>query len=83
MGIYWYQYFYNTTNAMDVVYKGEKPMFKEFGPYTYREFDNYEDLDYSPLDNIVGREELPAVYNNFTQGITFETGGDGDGHLDT
>ena len=55
----------------------------EFGPYTYREFDNYEDLDYSPLDNIVGREELPAVYNNFTQGITFETGGDGDGHLDT
>ena len=36
VGIYWDQYFYNCTNAQDVIYKNEKPQFREFGPYRYR-----------------------------------------------
>jgi hypothetical protein len=47
LGIYWNQYFYNCTNAYDVVYKAAKPAFKEFGPYIYRESDTYSDLQYS------------------------------------
>lgn len=46
IGIYWNQYFYNCTNALNVVYKNEKPEFQEFGPYVYRESDTYSDLDY-------------------------------------
>lgn len=28
-------YVYNCTNRDDVIYKGAKPIMKEFGPYTY------------------------------------------------
>ena len=47
LGIYWHQYFYNCTNALDVIYRGEKPEFQEFGPYTYRESDSYDGVIYS------------------------------------
>lgn len=46
IGIYWNQYFYNCTNALDVVYQNAKPEYQEFGPYVYRESDTYSDLDY-------------------------------------
>jgi len=49
IGIYWRQYFYNCSNAEDVVYTGAKPEFEEFGPYTYREWDSYTDVSWSNL----------------------------------
>ena len=36
VGIYWDNYFYNCTNAHDVIYKNSKPIFMEVGPYRYR-----------------------------------------------
>ena len=44
IGIYWDQYFYNCTNAHEVIYMQHKPEFKEFGPYKYQEYDNYTNL---------------------------------------
>jgi hypothetical protein len=38
---------------MDVIYKNQKPEFMEFGPYVYREYDNYDDLNYTSLDNLI------------------------------
>ena len=73
IGIYWRQYFYNCTNAEDVIYRSKKPEFMEFGPYVYREFDNYDDLNYTGLDNIISQEELPAVFNKFTVGDNFDS----------
>ena len=52
----WNQYFYNCTNHLEVTYKNAKPEFMEFGPYVYREFDNYNDLIYDNLDNEIGQE---------------------------
>lgn len=79
--INWNQYFYNCTNAHDVVYKNAEPEFMEYGPYVYREFDNYDDLDYKRLDNEIGEGSLKAVFNTFTQGTEFSK--DGDGYLDS
>ena len=59
-------------------------MFREFGPYKYREYDTYTNLTYADLDNIIGQEELPAVYSDFAQGVNFvQDGGDSDGYMDT
>lgn len=66
LGIYWNQYFYNCTNALDVTYKNAKPEFMEFGPYIYRESDTYSDLVWKDLDNIISGESLPSVENTFT-----------------
>ena len=68
---------------MDVVYTGAKPEFQEFGPYTYRESDTYSNLTYEGLDNIIGQEELPAVYNYFTQSIAPTDEADFNNTLDT
>lgn len=66
---------------MDVVYKNAKPEFMEYGPYVYREYDNYTDLVYNDLDNNISGESLPAVYNKFLQYIEFDE--DTEGNIDT
>ena len=81
IGIYWRQYFYNCTNAEDVIYNNHKPEFKEFGPYTYREYDNYTDLVYEDLENVIDGEELPAVFSKFIQYTEFDS--DTTGTIDT
>ena len=43
---------YNCTNHEDVIYKGARPEFEEFGPYYYRESDTYDDVQYSVQTNI-------------------------------
>ena len=66
-GIYRYMYIYNCTNPLEVTYQNAKPEFMEYGPYTYREFDTYNDVAYDDLQNALSRgEALPAVYNNFS-----------------
>jgi CD36 family len=37
---------YNCINTDDVIYKGLKPIVEEWGPYIYREHDDYADVDY-------------------------------------
>ena len=32
---------------MDVIYSNVKPQFQEFGPFVYKETDDYTDLSYS------------------------------------
>ena len=82
IGIYWYMYFYNCTNPEDVTYKNAKPEFMEYGPYTYREFDTYNDLVYKDLQNELSEDDaLPAVYNKFVQGNNFTS--DDVGNIDT
>ena len=39
-------YLYNLTNWDDLMFKGEKPVFEEFGPYFYREYDDFEDPEW-------------------------------------
>ena len=53
----------------------------EYGPYTYREFDDYDDLVYQDLDNELGQESLPAVFNKFVQGNNFTS--DTPGNIDS
>jgi hypothetical protein len=81
IGIYWNMYFYNCTNPLDVTYKNAKPEFMEYGPYIYREFDNYTELVYEDLDNEIGQEALPTVYSTFVQGTNFDK--DDVGNIDT
>ena len=69
-------YLYNCSNALDVVYKGAKPEFMEFGPYTYREWDSYTDVSWKDLSTEISGEELPAVFMNYTKGIDFTEAGD-------
>ena len=81
LGIYWNMFFYNVTNPLEVTYKNAKPEFMEYGPYIYREFDTYNDLVYENLDNEIGQESLPTVYNKFVQGNNYTS--DEVGNIDT
>jgi len=40
---------YNVTNFDDVVFRNAKPELMEFGPYIYREYDDYDNLTYTQL----------------------------------
>ena len=54
----------------------------EYGPYTYREFDTYNDLVYQDLQNELSQDDkLPAVYNKFVQGNNYTS--DDVGNIDT
>ena len=48
----------------------------EFGPYTYREWDNYTDVYWRDLIDNTSGEKLPAVFMNYTQGIDLNDTGD-------
>ena len=50
-------YFFHVLNPDDVVYKGMKPQFEEFGPYIYREWDNYTDVKYDQTLEITGNND--------------------------
>ena len=71
-GIYWNQYFYNCTNVMDVIYSNAKPQFQEFGPYVYRETDNYTDKAYADDLDFNGNP-LPVVNATYRQYVTFDS----------
>jgi len=44
--LYHDNYFYDCTNTDNVIYKGEKPVFEEFGPYRFQEYDVFDDVEY-------------------------------------
>jgi hypothetical protein len=73
-------FFFHCLNADDVVYKGEKPMFEEYGPYIYREYDTYTNVKYDQdipvpakddpefkkrIDDAATAKGLTATFNNF------------------
>ena len=41
-----HHYLYNCTNYNDVILKDAVPQYQEIGPYTYREYNKYEDVEY-------------------------------------
>ena len=43
----------------------------EYGPYVYREFDTYDDLVYTDLDNEISGKPIPSVKNKYEQSINF------------
>lgn len=50
-------YFFNVSNAEDIIKNGSKPILKEFGPFTYREYRKKTDIDfYDNGDKIRYRE---------------------------
>lgn len=62
-------YVFNCTNHDDVVYKGASPIVEEFGPYIYRETDDYADPKYGlTLKNPQDGAEKSALSTVQTQG---------------
>ena len=50
-----------------MIYKGEPPVFEEFGPYYYQEYDYYENVTYDqsftvPGTNDTTKDALTAVF---------------------
>ena len=44
MDLYNKKYFYNCTNAEEVIYNGSSPVFEEYGPYIYDELHEINDI---------------------------------------
>ena len=55
-------YFYNCTNSDDVIYKGVKPEFEEFGPYTYQEVSDYENVTFND-DKLEANYTMQLLWN--------------------
>ena len=64
-----------------MLYKGAKPEFTEFGPYVYRERDDYSNLTYGEMTDATDGITKPSVSMDFVQSTSFEE--DSDGFLDT
>jgi len=47
-------YFYSVKNEDDVIYKGEKPIFEEYGPFIYREYQEFTNITYGIEENVTG-----------------------------
>jgi hypothetical protein len=41
----------------DVIYKGEKPIFEQYGPYIYRETDDWTNVSYDHDLEVTGVED--------------------------
>mmetsp|Transcript_22843 Transcript_22843/g.22103 ORF Transcript_22843/g.22103 Transcript_22843/m.22103 type:complete len:157 (-) Transcript_22843:70-540(-) len=81
-------YVYNCTNYEDVIYLGAQPEFEEFGPYSYREYDNFTDPDYDQMLEVPGStdgEMFKAVKSQIRTAILYYTEEEGqmDSDIDT
>ena len=61
---------------MDVIYSNVKPQFEEFGPFVYKESDDYSALNYSNTLDFNGRY-LPVVNATYKQSVTFDSDASG------
>ena len=50
-------YFFHCTNSDDVVYKGLRPIFEEYGPYIYREYDIFTNITYGVDEPVTGTSD--------------------------
>jgi len=62
-------YMFSVLNPDDVIYKGERPKFEEYGPYIYREYDSFEDPEYD-LTVDLGAAAADPIYNKNIDGAT-------------
>jgi hypothetical protein len=72
-------YFFHCLNPDDVIYKGLRPEFEQYGPYVYKEYDTYSDVIYeqqlpvngrsdsSYSDNIKNKDTATGLYVIFNQ----------------
>ena len=63
------------------MYGGAKPEFTEFGPYKYREFDNFTNLEYGQMTDAADGTTKNTVSMDFVQSTQFIA--DEDGQIDT
>ena len=62
-----YHYLYNVTNYEDVIFKNAVPEFQEVGPFTYKEVNEYNNIDYDKfLKDPKTGDQRPAIQTNFT-----------------
>ena len=62
------------------MYKGAAPKFKEFGPYTYREYDSYDNLTWQDNENWQNGGAETAVNTTYNQWTEFKE--DAVGNID-
>ena len=65
-------HFFHCLNVDDVVYKGEKPLFEQYGPYIYRETDTFDDVQYGQSLEITGLSD--ETYNKNIDEQTYADG---------
>ena len=46
--------FFSVKNPDEVIYQGKKPVFEQYGPYIYREYQVFEDVRYDQDLQITG-----------------------------
>lgn len=47
-------YFFSCINPDNVIYKGERPIFEQYGPYIYQEFDTFTNIKYGVNEPVTG-----------------------------
>lgn len=52
-----------------MIYKNAKPEFQEFGPYIYQEYDAFNNLTYSRLQNSISQSDLESVFTNYSRSL--------------
>lgn len=66
-------YFFHCINPDDVIYKGAKPEFEQYGPYIYREYDIFTDVNYGQTLKVNGVDDGfgPHIdWSNTAEGLT-------------
>lgn len=56
-------YFYSCRNPDEVIYQGKRPIFEEFGPYSYREYQQFSNLQYDQTLNVTGLKDADFANN--------------------
>ncbi|CDW87257.1 cd36 family protein [Stylonychia lemnae] len=71
-------YLYNAINREDVIFKGEVPTVEEYGPFIYREYDNYSTPEkWDEKITVPGKDKTKnAIRMTFNQYAQYNFGGD-------
>ena len=56
-------FFFSCVNPDEVIYQGKKPIFEEFGPYTYREYDQFTNIQYGQQLKVTGLSDASFAEN--------------------
>ena len=59
-------------NADNVTYKGDKPVFEQYGPYIYREYDSFTNITYEQQLPVHGRSD--SSYSGHIKDLAEATG---------
>ena len=82
INVTWAHYLYNCTNLDDVIFRNQRPEFKEFGPFLYQEYDTFTDNVWESLEMPIGSgKNYSAVWTTFNEELKFV--GDSTNMMDT